>query len=59
MGSTLHAHDRLLDWLENHPGVRPKRVGYTWRRIMEKCIFNVARQKAKEACGTEQFCRGM
>ena len=39
--------------LEKHTGIRPVRIGETWRRCFAKCILVVARPEAKEACGTE------
>ena len=45
--------------LDNHPGVRPVRVGKTWWRMMEKCVLKVTGQEEKEACGTEKLFGGM
>ena len=45
--------------LENHPGVRPVRVGETWRWMLTKCLLAVMGADDKKACGTEQLCRGL
>ena len=40
--------------LDKQPGIRPVRIGKTWRRLMAKCLLQVTGQEAKDACGTEQ-----
>ena len=41
--------------LDKCPGVRPVRIGETWRRLLAKCLLRVTGQYAKAACGTEQL----
>ena len=41
------------------PGVRKVGMGYTWRRMLEKCVLVVTGADAKEACGTEKLCGGL
>ena len=43
--------------LDKYPGVRPFRVGETWRRMLTKCLLAVMGAEAKKACGTGQLCR--
>ena len=38
--------------LDKQPGIRPVGVGGTWRRLMAKCLLEVAGPEAKSACGT-------
>ena len=45
--------------IEKYPGVRPVRVGETWRRMLKKCVLAVMGTEAKKACGTGQLCRGL
>ena len=45
--------------LDKQPGVRPVRVGETWRRLMEKCLLWVTEKEDEAACGTEQLVGGM
>ena len=45
--------------IEKYPGVRPVRVGDTWRWMLTKCVLAVMEEEAKKACGTEQLCRGL
>ena len=49
---------RLID-LEKHPGIRPIRVGETWRRLMAKCLLRVEGPEAKVACDTTQLAGGV
>ena len=44
--------------LEKCPGIRPVRIGETWRRIQAKCLLQVTGQGAKSACRTEQLAGG-
>ena len=39
--------------LDKSPGIRPVRIGETWRRLLAKCLLRVSGQEAKAACGTE------
>ena len=41
--------------LDKQPGIRPVRVGESWRRMMAKCLLRVAGSEAKAACGTTQL----
>ena len=45
--------------LDKQPGIRPVRVGETWRRMMAKCLLRVAGQESKAACGTMQLLEGV
>ena len=45
--------------MDKQPGVIPVGVGNTWRICFAKCVLAVAVPEAKDACGTEQLCRGM
>ena len=45
--------------LDIQHGIRPVRVGETWRRMMAKCLLRVAGQEAKAACGTTQLAGGV
>ena len=45
--------------LDKQPGIRPVRVGDTWRRLMAKCLLKVAGLEAKTACGTTQLAGGL
>ena len=45
--------------LDKYPGVRPVRVGETWRQMLTKCVLAVIGAEAKKACGTGQLCRGL
>ena len=45
--------------LDKQPGIRPVRVGETWRRMIVKCLLRVALSEAKAACGTTQLAGGM
>ena len=49
----------LLIALDKSPGIRPIRIGKTWRRLMAKCLMRVMGLEAKAACGTEQLAGGM
>jgi hypothetical protein len=49
---------RLLA-IDKCPGIRPIRIGETWRRAIAKCILHVAGKEAKEACGIDQLCAGL
>ena len=33
--------------MDKHPGIRPVRVGETWRRMMAKCLLRVAGTESK------------
>ena len=44
--------------LDKQPGSRPVGVGETWRRLMAKCLLNVAGTEAKTACGMTQLAGG-
>ena len=44
--------------LDKQPGVRPVKVGETWRCLMAKCVLRVTGQEAKAACETEQLALG-
>ena len=44
---------------DKQPGIRPVGVGETWRRLMAKCLLNVAGPEAKAACGTTQLAAGL
>ena len=44
--------------LDKQPGIRPVRVGETWRRLLDKCLLRVAGTDAKAACGTTQIAGG-
>ena len=45
--------------LGKFPGIRPVRIGETWRRLLAKCLLRVTSQEAKAACGTEQLEGGV
>ena len=45
--------------LDKSPGIRPVRIGETWRRLLAKCLLRVTGQKAKAACRTEQLTEGV
>ena len=44
--------------LDKSSGIRPVRIGETWRRLLVKCLLQVTGQEAKAACGTEQLAGG-
>ena len=44
--------------LDKNPGVRPRGVGETVRRIMGKAILFIIEQDILEAAGTLQLCVG-
>ena len=44
---------------DKQPGIRPVRVGETWRIIMAKCLLRVMGPEAKAACGTTQLAVGV
>ena len=45
--------------LDKQPGIRPVRVGETWRRLMAKCLLKFAGPEVKSACGTTQLVGGL
>ena len=45
--------------LDKQPGIRPVRVGETWRRIMVKCLLQVVGPETKAACGTTRLTGGL
>ena len=45
--------------IDKCPGVRPVGVGYTWLRMLAKCMLVVTGVEAKEACGTEHLCHDL
>ena len=44
--------------LDKQPGIRPVRVGESWRRLMAKCLLKAVGPEAKTACGTTQLAGG-
>ena len=49
----------LMITMDKQPGIRPVRVGETWRRLMAKCLLKVAGPESKTACGTTQLAGGL
>ena len=45
--------------LDKQPGIRPVRVGETWRRLMAKFLMRVAGPEAKAAYGAIQLAGGV
>ena len=45
--------------LDKHPVVWPVDMGETWRRMMTKCMINVAGQEANEVCEAKKMCGGV
>ena len=45
--------------MDKSPGIRPVRIGKTWRRLLVKCLVRVAGQEDKAACGTKQLAGGV
>ena len=45
--------------LDKQPGIRQVGVGETWRRLMAKCLLQVAGPEAKAACVTTQIAGGL
>ena len=45
--------------IDKQPGIRPFRVGETWRLLMEKFLLKVAGPEAKVACGKTQLAEGV
>ena len=45
--------------LDKKPGIRPVRVGETWRCVMAKCLLKLPGPEAKTACGTTQLTGGL
>jgi len=49
----------MLVALDKGPGTRPVGIGEVYRRLMAKCLLNVAGHKATVACGTSNLCAGL
>ena len=45
--------------LDKYPGVRPVGIGEVWRRLMAKCVLEVAGHEGKAACGAHQLYCGL
>ena len=45
--------------LDEQPVIRPVRVEKTWRRMMAKCLLQVAGPEETAACGTTQLAVGV
>ena len=45
--------------LDKQPGIKPVRVGETWRRLMAKCLLKVVGPETNSACGTTQLVGGL